>query len=273
MNNQESTSFIPQRPLKGKSKTRGVRKLYILSYVSYVVFFGALLSAGGAYFYQFTLENQLEAQKRALAEERQKFSEGELESVRELQKRIEAAQTRINNHVSLLAIFEALERSAVQSIQFESFSYQRNNDEFPLVTFTGSADQFNSVLYQREMFRNEPVLADAQFVELQVEELVDASEVRNDRPIVTFALEKTIDTSLIQYTPRLQIQQDSAPQPGTPQDGQINQQQVSQDGQTDQQQSDPSVEQGQENTANQNEGSAQDTVQTDNGGDSESITQ
>ena len=45
--NSQSTSFIPQRPTQGKLKNRGVRKIYILTYVSYVLFFGTLIAAAG----------------------------------------------------------------------------------------------------------------------------------------------------------------------------------------------------------------------------------
>lgn len=204
MVNPQGTSFIPQRPTHGKSAPRKVRKIYVLAYLSYVIFFGALISAAGIFFMNFSLNAQLESQRQKLASERELFNEADIESIRDLEKRIGIAQERLNKHVSVLAILEALEVSAVRSLYFESFTYEREGDEFPKVVFGGTSDQFNNILFQREVLATNPILAGSNFKEVGIEsrDLESGDEVRT----VQFELEKEIDTSLIGYTPRnLQI--------------------------------------------------------------------
>ena len=48
MEKPQGTSFIPKSPVKGTVKPRGVRKVYILTYVTYVLFFGTLISYKGS---------------------------------------------------------------------------------------------------------------------------------------------------------------------------------------------------------------------------------
>lgn len=202
MVNPQGTSFIPQRPARGKTEARRVRKVYVLAYVAYITFFGSLLFAGAVFFFSFSLDVQIGVKEEALAAEQKQFNEGDIESVRDLDKRIKIAQERLNSHVSVLAIFEALERSTVESLQFIRFSYQRLNDQFPTVTFTGTSDRFNNVLFQREILSSNPILAGSSFAEIQLQSGVDENDPFKVEETVTFTLQKQIDTSLIGYTPR-----------------------------------------------------------------------
>jgi hypothetical protein len=201
MINSQGTSFIPQRPSKGKANTRRVRKIYVLSFVSYIMFFGSVLAAVGVFFLNFSLDSQLERQKQLLAAERDQFNQGEIESIRDLEKRIELAQERLNNHVSVLSVLQALEQSAVQSIKYMKFSYKRLNDMAPIVTLSGDTDRFNSVLFQREVLESNPVLAGSTFTEVGMV----SKELENPpflQKVVAFTFEKEIEKELIGYTPR-----------------------------------------------------------------------
>jgi hypothetical protein len=113
-----------------------------------VLFFGAVLAAAGTFFFNILIEGQLEAVKQALTAEREKFSQSDIESVRELDKKLKIAGERINSHISVLSIFEALELSAVQSLRFIEFSYKRLNDEAPIVMLKGTTGRFDSVIFQ-----------------------------------------------------------------------------------------------------------------------------
>ena len=205
MVNPQGTSFIPQRPTHKKVAPRTVRKIYVLAYLSYVLFFGSLIAAGGVLFMNFSLDQQIKQKQQALATEKELFNEADIESVRDLEKRIAMAYERLNQHVSVLAILEALERSAVQSLRFESFEYMREGDSFPKVVFAGSSEDFNSILFQRDEISDNPVLAGSFFNEVGVE----VQELENGETVKTvkFALEKEIDPSLISYTPRTEIQE------------------------------------------------------------------
>jgi len=201
MVNPQGTSFIPQRPTRGKAEPKRVRKIYMLTYVTYVLFFGSLIATAGVFFFSFSLDVQLDTKRESLAAERQQFNQGDIESIRDLEKRINVAEERLNNHISVLAVFEALEQSAVQSLRYISFTYKRLNDEFPLVTFTGTSDRFNNVLFQRQVLDTNPILAGSVIKDIRLESKV-SGDTSNAQELVTFELEKEVDTSLIGYTPR-----------------------------------------------------------------------
>jgi hypothetical protein len=196
----QGTSFIPQRPAHGKAASRKVRKIYVLAYLSYVLFFGALISAGIVFFLGYSLNAELTERQKQLSTERELFNQGDIESIRDLEKRINLARERLDNHVSVLAILEALERSAVQSLTFTGLTYEREGDQFPLVTFTGTSDQFNNILFQREVLSTNPILAGSTFNEVSVDSA--KTEEQEGSSVIQFTLEKKVDTSLIGYTPR-----------------------------------------------------------------------
>lgn len=208
MVNPQGTSFIPQRPVRGKADTRRTRKIYVLAYIAYVMFFGSLIAAGFVVFFQLSLDVQLEEARTQLAQERQQFNQGDIERVRDLDKRISIAQERLNNHVSVLSIFEALERNSVQSLQYVAFSYQRLNDAFPEVSFTGTSDRFNNVLFQRDIFASNPILAGSAFKEVILTSAVEGESSQEPVETVTFTLTKDVDTSLIGYQPRNGLQEE-----------------------------------------------------------------
>jgi hypothetical protein len=199
MANTQGTSFIPQRPIRG-AQPRGVRKIYVLTYVSYILFFAAVIAAGATFFYNFTLQRQLSGLQSQLASERDQFKESDMVAIRELQQRIDTAQERLNKHISVLSIFDALEQSAVQPLHFTGFTYDRPTDAAPVATIAASADFFDHVVFQREVLKSNPVLADALFKTVALGSEVNDAGVYSQ--VISFVMEKTIDASLVGYQPR-----------------------------------------------------------------------
>ncbi len=224
MVNPQGTSFIPQRPAHGKNAPGKVRRIYVLAYLSYILFFGSLLSAGGVFFLNFTLDAQLLRQQEALTAEKSKFNEADILSVRDLERRINTAQQRLDSHISVLAVLEALEQTAVASLRYTDFTYTREGDAAPTVTFIGDSNEFNNILFQRDVIANNPILAGSAFKEVGVKtiERENGPSVR----AVTFQLEKVVDASLIGYTPRTLHQIDDQVQ----NQDQNQQQQIQQEG-------------------------------------------
>lgn len=199
--NPQSTSFIPKGPTKHRAKGSGVRKIYILTYFSYVFFFGATLAAMGVFFYSITLDTQLEKEKTLLAQERDKFSQSDIESVKELEKRINTVKDRMDKHVSVPAIFEAFEKSALKSLEFGSFSYERSQDAAPLVTITGNSNSFDNILFQKEVLQSNPIFTGATFTGVSLDLVADG--VNRTQQVVSFEVNQQVAPSLIPYTPRL----------------------------------------------------------------------
>jgi hypothetical protein len=212
--NPQGTSFIPNRPTQGNLKNRGVRKVYILTYISYVVFFGTLLAVGGVFAYKFTLNAQLTRQQQLLADERSRFKQADIESVKELERRINTSKERMDKHLSVLSVFESFEKAAVQSLRFASLTYARKTDEGPEVTITGDSDTFNSVLFQRDVLLANPVLANATVSGVVLgtvspEDEEGKSKKSDEKKTISFSIKDKIDTSLIPYVPRIPVSSDA----------------------------------------------------------------
>lgn len=198
----QSTSFIPQRPTRGKVKKGGVRKIYILSYVSYVFFFFTLITAAGIYFYEFTLSQELEQQKERLASERERFSQTDIQRIKDIDNRIDTAQERLDKHLAVSGIFTALETTTIDPVHFLEFFYSRTIDDVPTVTFTGSASDYDAVLFQREVLKANPVLADVKVHEVTYAPNAEGTELATHA--ITFALDGTLDEASISYEPQNQ---------------------------------------------------------------------
>ena len=170
MPGNSSTSFIPKRTPTKKKKRGAARRIYIIAYVAYVVFFGTLIATAGVYVYKLQVNSQLIAQQEALVAEREKFSQADMERVLELEKRIEYAKERVERHVSITSFFESLEASVAETVQFagiqldrvevvdeESGEFRGEYIEMDVNTLT---DSFDSTIFQRRVLAQNDSIAD-----------------------------------------------------------------------------------------------------------------
>lgn len=200
--NPQGTSFIPQRPTQGVVKKRGTRKIYILTYISFVLFFGTILATAGTFVFKTFEAAKLDEQKKLLAQEREKFNESDMESIRDLNRRIQNAEVLIGNHVSVASIFDALEQSTLQSITLVGFDYKRLNTGVPTVTVLGTTNAFNSVIFQRSVLASSEIFANASFEEVA---LASAEPQEGEVAVraINFTIEAPVDPSLIKFVPEI----------------------------------------------------------------------
>jgi hypothetical protein len=205
--NPQGTSFIPQRPSLGQSPKKVVRKVYVFTYLSYVFFFGTLLSVFGVLGYGYMLDNQLQEQKDKLVAEEALFNDTELETIKKFDIQLKTARERMDLHLSVLPIFTALEQTTSQLLTLKTFKYSRENDSAPKMDITGEASILNTLAFQREVLGTEPLFVGAEFAQVSVSSappkdeetgIVDASEYET---VIPFSLSKTLDTTLLRYEP------------------------------------------------------------------------
>lgn len=166
------------------------------------------MAVGGVLAYKFTLNAQLTKQQQLLAEERNKFKEGDIETVKTLERRINTSKERMDKHVSVLSVFEAFEKAAVQSLHFSNIAYKRVSDASAKITVAGTASAFNGILFQRDVLLSNPVLAKATVSGV---ELITGSSVNEDgtakkgevKKTITFSISENLDASTIKYVPHV----------------------------------------------------------------------
>ncbi len=177
-------SFIPEK--KGKTGlVRRKRKVYVLNYIAYTFFFGAALTVGGLFLWSVYLNSQIEDQSSVLAAERQRFSQSDIERVRELEKRLDHTEALLRATPFVSQILTALEDATPVNVQIGALSLtqtgagagQANNNSFTnvaaynnynsyTVTLEGTTDSFDKLLFQQTALRGNSILTMADVSQL-----------------------------------------------------------------------------------------------------------
>ncbi len=178
MNTTQGSSFIPNTPIRGEKvgRSKKTRKVYVLTYISFVLFFGALVATAAVFFLSMQEEKNLSMQKQQLETERARFAESELERVRELDVRLKTAYTILDNTVSVANLMTALESTLLRPSLVSAFTLTKNGalESAQAATskdaFTVSLDvampDFNAVLFQREVLAGNSILQGAEVHEV-----------------------------------------------------------------------------------------------------------
>lgn len=164
-----TSSFIPKAPARGTSPVHTVKRVYILTYVAYLFFFGALVAAGATYAYSFVLQHKLTTAQTALAAQRNQFNQSDLQQVTREAGQLTSANTLLNQHVFVYTIFSALEKSTVRNVQLDKFSWKQSgpSDTYTL-SFIASAPSVNDLLFQRATYMSSNLLKGAAFSQIEV---------------------------------------------------------------------------------------------------------
>ncbi len=203
MATQSSPSFIPKQPPRGNKGKRSTRKIYILTYVSFVFFFGTLITSGATFFYKLNTQSQLEAEKQNIIAQRQRFDQASFERVKEFNNKLDSANELLNQHVSVLSILEALEKATISSVQISSFEMDRAKRNSIELTLQATTKDFNSVLFQRDVYEQNPILQGSNIFDLSLTKSVpDKLALGAPKQIVSLSLVKEFSPSDITYTPR-----------------------------------------------------------------------
>ncbi len=204
MVNTSGPSFIPKQPASGKLKQRKTRQIYVLSYVSFVVFFGTLIAAGGTFFLNYSTEKQLEAEKQTLADLRNGFNQADFERIKALDQQLMLAESLLARQVSVLSILDALKDNTLKTVKVSGFTVSQTNPGELMVNFAGETDNFNSVLFQREEFENDHVFSNVRMTEFisEPDETDFLSGSDEDERIVRFAVTADMTVENIPFVAR-----------------------------------------------------------------------
>lgn len=217
MANTGGGSFIPKRSTGRVAPVRSGRRVYVLSYIAYVLFFGTLLSVVGIFFLHNQAETQLQKFIELIDDERQAFQEqSEVNEIKALDTQLNTAMQILNWHAAPSVIFEAIEGVIVQSVQLEDFQYKRITGGPAEISFGGKTGSFDVLLFQREVMSDSNLLASADIVEVSYgagSEVVETTGQQTSQPsqsaTVMFTFEDISSVTGIGYTPRVleQVQQ------------------------------------------------------------------
>ncbi|GMQ95250.1 MAG: hypothetical protein BMS9Abin13_363 [Patescibacteria group bacterium] len=167
MDKDTSVSFIPKKSLaKQAGRRKRPRSLWL--FLSSLIFFLTVASYGGLYFYNVTLEEVLTEKNDKLESIKKELDPTNvIESAMALQTKIDTARRLLDDHISLLPLFDFLERNTLKSVKFDSFSFSRKEatdapasgavnsapDELEItISMKGRAVSYASLAFQSDVF-------------------------------------------------------------------------------------------------------------------------
>ena len=199
----QSTSFIPKSGARAVTRTRVTHRIYLLSYISYIVFFGTLFAVAGIYLYASNIQRSLESLKSQLMTERSRFSTEQIEGIKALDRRLTMANQMLNDSSAPSKIFSDIELIVASNIRFSGMKYAYLGGNQYELEITGQAEEFNEVVWQRELLRNSSILQTATVSEYDYGVAGEDGQTTGNSTI-TFLITDTSPTSLIPYTPDVQ---------------------------------------------------------------------
>lgn len=160
MGGESSGSFIPkQNPIK-RSRKRVSRHVYLVTIISYVSLFAAVIASVGVFFYSSYTDRLLDDEIVALDSEINSFEEPEMFEVLEFENRLKNATHHFNTSASIHSLLEAVEESTVATVQIDSFTVSRVSDQQYDVQATMVTDTFDSTIFQRGVLERNDMIAD-----------------------------------------------------------------------------------------------------------------
>jgi hypothetical protein len=195
---KETSGLTPDRVRRG-------RTFHVFGFVGTAILVGSLLSAGIVYFLRTSASNDLEQAKLSLNEQKGLFEPGRVSEIREFDRRLQAAEILLKNHVSPSRIFAALEEKTKHRIQFTAFGFERTSESEALVTLAGKTEEFKTLALQEQDFENDAILKNVAFSEVGTEAEGESGEEAEGASAprgIVFTLTGNVESGAMQYDGR-----------------------------------------------------------------------
>jgi hypothetical protein len=153
-----NTSFIPRQGPVHHTRQTGSRQIRLLSVFSYGAFIIALAITASSFFYERHIEKQLSVKVEELDQAIAGFNEADMNQVKEFNTRLAQVRGRLENGVSIAAIFEALEDATLESVTFDTLTLERNGDAGVSLDVAMMTNSFDSSLFQRGVLERTSVI-------------------------------------------------------------------------------------------------------------------
>lgn len=195
-----NNSFIPKRGPVKRSRGSASRQVYVFTLISYVLMFATLLATGSVYLYSKYVDKQLENEVAALNTEINSFSEADMQQVIEFDRRLGQAYERLNNSVSIVSVFDALEAATIDTVQVKALNIVREKDEKLVIKASVETDSFDSTIFQRGVFKRNQTIDSVTILNVQDTANNESGEgTESSKSLVTFTAQLEVPLSSVLY--------------------------------------------------------------------------
>jgi len=189
------SSFIPKKNYEAKLSQKS-SYIGLLMFIALAVFLGMLLASAGGYFYRNFLQSELQTKSATLVRENDSLDLGLIQDLSKLDKRIKSAEEILNAHISLMPLFELLEKNTLKGVAFKEFDFNTDNKGDYILELNGSAVDYAAIALQSNVFGKDKNILEPIFSDLGV----------GSSGLVTFSMTAKIDPRLLSYRDSLKAE-------------------------------------------------------------------
>ena len=190
MDKEFQTSFIPKKPLTEDRVVRE-RPVSVVTFFATVIFFATLVAGVGAYGYQVVLAKKVKDMAVSLDKAKGAFEPSLLSDLEVLDRRINASQEILSNHIAVSPIFQSLQELTLKNVRFTKFSYEVSRESGITVKMSGLSPNYSyiTLALQSDVFVQNKYIKNPVFSNLNLDE----------KGNVTFDLTFSVDPSFVKY--------------------------------------------------------------------------
>lgn len=205
MDGSSNNSFIPKRGPANRPKRIASQRVYMITLTSYVLFFATLVATAGVFLYSRYIDSQFQTEVALLSDEIERFNDADMSRVLTFDERLQMTQSRLGTAVSLGSLFSAIEAATAQTVRLDSLRIDRDKDEkFELVASINT-DNFDSSIFQREVFEQNNIIETVEIEQLTISpNTLDESETAvnlSDSSKISFTAKLGVLVSAVPFIP------------------------------------------------------------------------
>ena len=183
---QVHTSFIPKQAAPTRRK-KG-KPMGFLVVVGVIILILSLLGWGWAYLRVQNLAESKAFYAAELEKSKKAFEPGYLRELEELDFKLKAANSLLDEHISLSQFFASLENETLIKVRYSSLSISESGSKY-FVKLKGEAVSYEAIALQADAFSANPAYSNAVFSSLAL----------RDDTKVDFSLDFILNSELISY--------------------------------------------------------------------------
>lgn len=200
-----NNSFIPKRGATKQKRTNASKRIYLFALTSYILMFASLLSAGGIYLYdKYYVHAEFDKAVTNLHNSINSFSEANLQQVIDFDLRLQQANNRLSNSVSVPSILAALENATIDTVKINDLDISRVGDEKFTLKASIETDSFDSTIFQRDVYGRSEDIAKATIPSVNIVDSKDELD-SPDRKTLTFVAELDVPLSVVPFIPSNEV--------------------------------------------------------------------
>jgi len=184
---EDKLSFIPQKTFEPAFYKR--RGPGIIIVFSFLLFFISISAYGALFLYKNSLNKEVNVLTDSLERAKAAFELSLINEVNQTSEKIDYSKKLLEQHVSLVSIFDFLEKNTLKDIRFKSFKYSIVKDENPTVLLEGAAKNYSTIAVQENIFEKDKNIKGVLFSGLSL----------GEKGMINFAVKLIFDPSMLIY--------------------------------------------------------------------------